>query len=115
MVICTALPWALCALFFSGLHVTYKRDRIAALTYTQARSGYVTLSPPELAALEGWEGDEEDEADQEAALAVLGTRRMPLPGGVVHRGMGSTRSASMVVGRRQTAPREKSQALVRSM
>lgn len=30
IVICTALPWALCCLLYSGLHVTYPRDRRCA-------------------------------------------------------------------------------------
>ena len=82
MLLCTALPWALCALLFSGLHVTYKRDRIAAAAYQRARSGYasLTLPPPE-----EFELDEEGEAHEAAALATLGTRRMPLPGGLAPR------------------------------
>jgi len=43
MLICTALPWAICAFFFSGLHITYRRDKAAARLYQRARSG-VTLT-----------------------------------------------------------------------
>lgn len=40
IVICTALPWALCCLLYSGLHVTYPRDRRLALRAQRTRSGY---------------------------------------------------------------------------
>ncbi|PSC76554.1 MFS general substrate transporter [Micractinium conductrix] len=40
IVICTALPWALCCLLYTGLHVTYPRDRRLALRSQRTRSGY---------------------------------------------------------------------------
>ncbi|PRW58308.1 MFS general substrate transporter [Chlorella sorokiniana] len=40
VVICTAVPWALCCLLYSGLHVTYPRDRRLALRTQRTRSGY---------------------------------------------------------------------------
>ncbi|KAL4423578.1 hypothetical protein ABPG77_004618 [Micractinium sp. CCAP 211/92] len=45
IVICTAVPWALCCLLYSGLHVTYPRDRRLALRSQRTRSG---VAPPVL-------------------------------------------------------------------
>lgn len=78
LLICTAIPWALCALFYSGLHITYRRDRYAAAAYQRARSGFMSVSllPPIEEEEEG-----EEEAEREAALAAMGSMRMPLPVG----------------------------------
>lgn len=76
MMLCTAIPWALCALLYSGLHITYRSDRTAAQAYQRARSGF--FSTTVLPSIE--EERTEDEADREAALAAMGSRRMPLIG-----------------------------------
>ncbi|KAL4859340.1 Zinc finger CCCH domain-containing protein 12 [Chlorella vulgaris] len=58
IVICTAVPWALCCLLFSGLHVTYARDRRLALRSQRTRSGQAAslqLLPTLPSADELWE------------------------------------------------------------
>ncbi|KAL4431153.1 hypothetical protein ABPG75_006409 [Micractinium tetrahymenae] len=45
IVICTAVPWALCCLLYSGLHVTYPRDRRLALRSQRTRSGFAPSLP----------------------------------------------------------------------
>jgi hypothetical protein len=77
MFLCTSIPWAVCALLYSGLHITYRRDRVAAQAYQRARSGF---SPSSLLLPTIVEEDAE-EHDAEAALAAMGSRRMPLPTG----------------------------------
>lgn len=42
ILICTAVPWALCTLLYTGLHVTYPRDRKRAVIHERARSGIMT-------------------------------------------------------------------------
>lgn len=101
MLICIAIPWALCTLLYSGLHITYRRDRIAARAYQRARSGFMTVTTimPSIVEsryeTEDEEGarrgfgveeeeeelmtEEEEERAHEAALAAMGSRRMPLP------------------------------------
>jgi len=94
MLICIAVPWAICAILYSGLHITYRRDRMAAKAYQRARSGFMSVNTlPSLAdSVEeeerGGEAEEEEEelmTEEEeerafdAALAAMGTRRMPLP------------------------------------
>jgi MFS family permease len=89
MLICISVPWAVCALLYSGLHITYRRDRVAAKAYQRARSGFMsvtTLASLESAGTGGLESleeevatEEEEESAHEAALAAMGSRRMPLP------------------------------------
>jgi hypothetical protein len=62
MLLTTTIPWALCCLFFSGLHVTYWRDRARAQVGTRARSGFASARF-------------EPSADMEDALAGIGMRR----------------------------------------
>jgi hypothetical protein len=88
MLAMTTVPWTLCCVFFTPLHVTYRRDRAAAAAYQRVRSGFVPASalPPGEAeegglAAFGLEGDAEDAAYAAASLAALGTARMPLPEG----------------------------------
>ncbi|KAH7618077.1 hypothetical protein Ndes2526B_g06979 [Nannochloris sp. 'desiccata'] len=98
MLICTAIPWAVCALLYSGLHITYRRDRVAAKAYQRARSGFmsVTTIPSVVDNVGEEEGrgeeaeeeeelmtEEEEERAHEAALAAIGSRRMPLPATVL--------------------------------
>jgi MFS family permease len=91
MLICTAIPWAICALLYSGLHITYRRDRMAAKAYQRARSGFMSVSTiPSITDIveEGERGEEaEEEAEEElmteeeeeraleAALAAMRSRR----------------------------------------
>ena len=75
MLICTAIPWAICALLYSGLHITYRRDRMAAQAYQRARSGFFSVAT--LPAID--EEKEEELREEEAALAAIGSRRMPMP------------------------------------
>lgn len=75
LLLCTAIPWALCAFLYSGLHLTYRRDRMAARAYQRARSGFISTAT--LPAI-GEEAEEESDVE-EAALEALGTRRAPLP------------------------------------
>ena len=76
MLMCTAIPWAISGLLYSGLHITYRRDRVAAQAYQRARSGFFSVAT--LPIIED-EEKEEEESDAQAALAAMGSRRMPLP------------------------------------
>lgn len=78
MLLCTAIPWALCALLYSGLHITYRRDKIAAAAYQRARSGFVSAVLPAIN-----EEKEQEAAHQEAALSAMGSARMPLLPGTI--------------------------------
>ena len=39
LALCTAAPWAVCCIFFTGLHLTYPRDKASARLHQRARSG----------------------------------------------------------------------------
>lgn len=61
----TAVPWALCTLFFSGLHITYRQDK--------ARAALARASRLELEA--GLEGEATVELSALAAPAAVGAAR----------------------------------------
>lgn len=90
MLLCTAIPWAVCALMFSGLHITYQRDKKAAIAYQRARSGFATGSYSLLQPIpEGdGDGDGDEDGDRDGAvggtglgpeLETIGSYRMPMP------------------------------------
>lgn len=43
IVICTVVPWTLCGILFTGLHVTYPKDKARAEVLGHARSGRLSL------------------------------------------------------------------------
>lgn len=95
MLLCTAIPWALCALLCSGLHVTYKLDRVKAQVYQRARSGWF-VSTSTLPIID--EEREEDAWQHEEALAAVGRSvraPMPVAGGVSPARVGRSVSRSV--------------------
>jgi MFS family permease len=90
MLLCTAIPWAVCALMFSGLHITYQRDRKAAIAYQRARSGFATGSYSLLQPIPEGDGDGDDDGEGGSSeraggagnttdLDSIGSYRMPMP------------------------------------
>ncbi|EFN59499.1 hypothetical protein CHLNCDRAFT_138130 [Chlorella variabilis] len=76
IVICTAVPWALCCLLYSGLHVTYPRDRRLALRSQRTRSGYAPPLPslPMAPSAEVWEATPSDSPTAAQAAGTVGPR-----------------------------------------
>ena len=52
LLVFTAVPWTLCAVFFSGLHWTYPRDKARALRAAAAAAATATAAAQEAAAVE---------------------------------------------------------------
>lgn len=77
LLVFTALPWALCALFFSGLHWTYPRDR------RRAEELALAMHPArvELAELVGESEGEDEEWGLAAGGSGKGERRGAAGGG----------------------------------
>ncbi|KAK2075861.1 hypothetical protein QBZ16_001602 [Prototheca wickerhamii] len=48
IVICTVVPWTLCGLLFTGLHVTYPKDKARANVLGRARSGRLSMGAAQL-------------------------------------------------------------------
>ncbi|KAL6780780.1 hypothetical protein ACKKBF_B11780 [Auxenochlorella protothecoides x Auxenochlorella symbiontica] len=73
IVICTCIPWALCCFLFTGLHVTYPRDKARASVQQRTRSGALSLRSADLeAAL--LEEEEEREAAEEVGRMHAASR-----------------------------------------
>lgn len=71
IVICTAVPWALCCLLFTGLHVTYPQDKARAGVSQRSRSGAISSRDADLeTAL--LEAEEEREVRADVARALSG-------------------------------------------
>ncbi|KAL4425866.1 hypothetical protein ABPG75_009882 [Micractinium tetrahymenae] len=84
LLVFTAVPWSLCALFFSGLHFTYPRDRdhAAALAAAAVAAEAAALVPAgaegepsglELVAVGSAEGLSEGDLTEEDKAALLGS------------------------------------------